>query len=233
MKINPSPFKKTIFVVSSLLVPLFCQSQTNGNDIESRNHTTSIKKITNMPPDTANQHKTIIGGLSGKTITLPNVNKAPMPAVAASGYVLNGEPFTDIIFANTPGLPDSRSYRMKFALFIPFTNTVMEHKLWSIIFNNQNEGGLNGVGIHTVNVEIPKPHVNNEAELLQFKEQFINGLNHAVVQATFAQPEYLIMGMSLEHILNGLNDVQTVMNDIEVNHPYSWSTWQDAADAAL
>lgn len=186
-----------------------------------------------MKSDTINDFKTIIGSLSGKTIKIPNVNKAPMPAVAASGFVLNGEPFAGIEIINSHGLPDSRSYNKKFALLIPFTNTVMEHELWSIILNNQNEGGLNGVGIHTVNVEIPKPHVNNEAELIQFKEQFIMGLNKAVVQASFAQPEYLIMGMSLEHILFGLKDIQSVMNDIEVKYPYSWSTWQYAADAAL
>jgi maleate isomerase len=192
-----------------------------------------MKRIKNMQSDTTKELKTIIGSLSGKIINLPNVNKAPMPAVAASGFILNGEPCTGIEITNFPGLPDSRSYNKKFALLIPSTNTVMEHELWSIILNNQNEGGLNGVGIHTVNVEIPKPHVNNEAELIQFKEQFINGLNKAVVQASFAQPEYLIMGMSLEHILYGLKDVQSVMNDIEEKYPYSWATWQDAADAAL
>lgn len=188
---------------------------------------------TDTNTDTNTDYKTIIGSLSGKTIRLPNPNKAPMPSVAASGYVLNGQPFTGIEITNSPGLPDSRSYKKKFALLIPFTNTVMEHELWSIILDNGNEGDLNGVGIHTVNVEIPKPHVNNEAELIQFKEQFINGLNKAVDQASFAQPEYLIMGMSLEHILHGLNDVRSVMSDIELKYPYSWATWHDAADAAL
>ena len=220
---------KIIFFLSTLLLSLHCQGQT----IETRNNSSSLKTITNMQFDTNNDFKTIIGSLSGKTIKLPNVNKDPMPSAAASGFVLNGEPFAGIKITNAPGLPDSRSYKKKFALFIPFTNTVMEHELWNIIFNNENEGELNGVGIHTVNVEIPKPHVNNEAELIQFKEQFINGLNKAVVQANFAQPEYLIMGMSLEHILYGLKDVQSVMNDIEVKYPYSWATWQDAADAAL
>jgi len=218
---------KIIFFSYTLLLSLHCQGQA----IEKRNNTLPIN--TNMKSDTNIDYKTIVGSLSGKTIKLPNTNKAPMPSVAASGFVLNGKPFAGIKITNSPGLPDSRSYKKKFALLIPFTNTVMEHELWSIIINNENEGELNGVGIHTVNVEIPKPHVNNEAELLQFKEQFINGLNKAVVQANFAQPEYLIMGMSLEHILHGLKDVQSVMHDIEVKYPYAWATWQDAADAAL
>jgi maleate isomerase len=219
---------RIVLIFSTLLLSLFCQGQT----VEKTNNTT-INTMKNMQSDTNCDYKTIIGTLSGKTIRLPNVNKAPMPSVAASGFVLNGQPFAGIQIANSPGLPDSRSYKRKFALFIPFTNTVMEHELWSVILNNGNEGDLNGVGIHTVNVEIPKPHVNNEAELIQFKEQFINGLNKAVVQATFAQPEYLIMGMSLEHILYGLKDVQSVMSGFEVKYPYSWATWQDAADAAL
>lgn len=186
-----------------------------------------------MNSDIADDFNIITGKLSGKKIKIPNVNKAPMPAVPASGFVLNDQPFTGIKINNTPGLPDTRSYNKKFALLIPFTNTVMEHELWSIIIHNQNEGGLNGVGVHTVNVEIPKPHVNNEAELIQFKNQFIDGLSKAADQARFAQPEYMIMGMSLEHILNGLKPIQGVMNDIEARHSYSWATWHDAANAAL
>jgi maleate isomerase len=141
-----------------------------GQTVEIRNIPTSVKRTnmkTDTNTDTNTDYKTIIGSLSGKTIRLPNPNKAPMPSVAASGYVLNGQPFTGIEITNSPGLPDSRSYKKKFALLIPFTNTVMEHELWSIILDNGNEGDLNGVGIHTVNVEIPKPHVNNEAELIQ------------------------------------------------------------------
>jgi maleate isomerase len=225
--INTGLYK--IIFLSALLLSLYCQGQT----VENRNSSSSINTNTDRHSHTDDDFKTIIGSLSGKTIRLPNINKAPMPSVAPSGFVLNGKPFSGIKITNSPGLPDSRSYKKKFALLIPFTNTVMEHELWSIIVNNGNEGELNGVGIHTVNVEIPKPHVNNEAELIQFKEQFINGLNKAVVQANFAQPEYLIMGMSLEHILYGLKDMQSVMKDIEVKYPYSWATWQDAADAAL
>jgi maleate isomerase len=220
-------FIGAIFIVSSNFS--YASTKMAGNNI----YPSSINTMTNLPSDTIKDFKKIVGSLSGKTINLPNVNKAPMPSVAPSGFVLNGEPFTGIEIANSPGLPDTRSYKKKFALLIPFTNTVMEHELWSIILNNETEGGLDGVGIHTVNVEIPKPHVNNEAELIQFKEQFINGLNKAVVQANFAQPEYLIMGMSLEHILYGLKDIKSVMTDIEMKYPYSWSTWQDAADAAL
>ena len=60
-----------------------------------------------MQSDTTKEFKTIIGSLSGKIINLPNVNKSPMPAVAVSGFVLNGEPCTGIEITNFPGLPDS------------------------------------------------------------------------------------------------------------------------------
>lgn len=177
--------------------------------------------------------KTIIGSLSGKVIRLPEVNNPPMPSVSSSGMVVNGETCTAFTLANSPGQPDARSYRRKFGLLIPATNTSMEHELWGIIFNNQGPGELDGVGIHTVNIQTPKAQLQTEADLLAYKNQFIGGLDRAIEQAILAQPEYLIMGMSLEHILYGIDEIRSLMSNIESRYEYSWATWHDAADAAL
>ena len=94
--------------------------------------------------------QTIIGKLSGKKINIPNANVPPMPSLAPPGVIHNGEKaetFGDIDPAC--GYPDVRSFKRKFGLFIPATNTSMEHELWSIIFNNQGPNGLAGVGLHT------------------------------------------------------------------------------------
>lgn len=175
--------------------------------------------------------RTHVGKLSGKTIRTPNVNAPPMPALAPPGAIYNGEPARSFgAIDSARGYPDTRSFRKKFALVIPATNTSMEHDLWSIIFANH---GLRGVGLHTVNVITPKPKLETEADLLEYRKQFLGGLRTAVDAAALAQPEYMIMGMSLEHIIAGLDEVRAPMKEIEDYSQSEWATWHDAAPAAL
>lgn len=90
--------------------------------------------------------RTLIGKLSGKSFTIPDVNVPPMPALGSPGVIHNGnkaDNFGEI--DPSRGYPDQRSFRRKFGLIIPATNTTMEHELWSIIFNNQGPLGLKGV----------------------------------------------------------------------------------------
>lgn len=175
----------------------------------------------------------IIGTISGKPIYLPAVNQPPMPSISAPGVIKNGKPLPDFKLVTTPGQPDVRSYKRKFGLLIPATNTSMEHELWSIIFNNQGAGGLDGIGIHTVNIQTPKTRLETEEDLLIYKEQFVSGLGSAVEQAALARPEYLIIGMSLEHILYGMEEIRLLMNKTETVCGYSLAAWHDASAAAL
>ena len=178
--------------------------------------------------------RTIVGRLSGKPITIPDVNVPPMPALAPPGLILNGRPvphFGEI--RSSRGYPDVRSFRRKFGLVIPATNTSMEHELWSIIFKNQGPGGLRGVGLHTVNVMTPRPRLETEADLEEYKTQFLNGLTSAVATALLAEPQYMIMGMSLEHILSGIEPIRAPMAELEATSGLSWATWHDAIVPAL
>ncbi len=178
--------------------------------------------------------QTIIGKLSGKKITIPNVNAPPMPLLAPLGVIYNGgkvENFGQI--DSSRGYPDVRSFKRKFGLLIPATNTSMEHELWSIIFKNQGPNGLKGIGLHTANVLTPKPQLKTEADLMNYKKQFLGGLRTAVDGALLAEPQYLIMGMSLEHIIAGITEIRAPMVDIEAYSGLSWSTWHDAIAAAL
>ncbi len=175
--------------------------------------------------------RTIVGALSGRPITLPDVNAPPMPAIAAPGVVHDGRPaeaFGGI--DSSRGYPDVRSFRRKFGLVIPATNTSMEHELWSLIIRNP---GLRGVGLHTANVITPKPKLETAADLLEYKRQFLGGLKAAVDAARLAEPEYMIMGMSLEHIIAGIEEIRAPMAEIESYSGLSWATWHDAAPAAL
>lgn len=129
--------------------------------------------------------------------------------------------------------PDVRSYKRKVGLIVPVTNTTMEHELWSIVFANHREEALRGVGLHTVNVVTPRPKLETEADLLEYNKQFVGGLGVAVEQARLAEPDMLVMGMSLEHILTGIADIRELMSGVAARSPAPWATWHDAAPAAL
>lgn len=178
--------------------------------------------------------QTIVGALSGKTITIPDVDVPPMPALAPPGVIHDGrkaESFGEI--DSSRGYPDVRSFRRKFGLIIPATNTSMEHELWSIIGMNPGPRGLSGIGLHTANVVTPKPKLETVADLMEYKKQFLGGLRSAVEVAALAQPQYMIMGMSLEHILEGIEAVRAPVVEIEAESGLSWATWHDAVPAAL
>lgn len=160
--------------------------------------------------------------------------KTPMPALAPPGAIHNGAPAANFGgIDSSRSYPDVRSFRKKFGLVIPATNTSMEHELWSLIFANQGPDGLRGVGLHTVNVVTPRPKLETEADLLEYQKQFLGGLRAAVDTAQLAQPESMIMGMSLEHILSGLDRVRAPMKEVEAHSGLKWATWHDAAPAAL
>ena len=183
---------------------------------------------------TSQQAHHLAGKLSGKAIHARNVNAPPMPALAPPGAIHNGEAAAGFGgIDSSRGYPDTRSFRKKFGLVIPATNTSMEHDLWSIIFANQGPRGLQGVGLHTVNVITPKPRLETAADLLEYQKQFLSGLRAAVDTAKLAAPECMIMGMSLEHIIAGLDGVRSPMKDLEAHAGLDWAAWHDAATAAL
>jgi maleate isomerase len=176
----------------------------------------------------------VIGALSGKRFVVPDVNQVPMPAIAPPGVIYNGAlafGFGDIDGALAH--PDVLSFKRKFGLLIPATNTSMEYELWRILMNNSSPNALAGVGLHVANVNTPKPQLRNEADLLEYKKHFLNGLKAATDQLMFAQPQYLIMGMSLEHIIDNIDEIRAPMAEVEKQSGLSCAAWHDAAPAAL
>ncbi len=190
------------------------------------NHNTSMIRLT--------------GALSGKTITIPDVNVGPMPDLVAPGLIQDGAAVHEF-GAIDPycGYPDVRSYERKLGLLIPATNTSMEHELWSIIGSNSSldahgkSGVLTGIGLHTCNVITPRPQLRTHEDLLEYKRQFLGGLKAAADQAMLAQPQYLIMGMSLEHIIDNLSEVDAPVRELEAHTGLTVATWHEAATAAL
>lgn len=172
-----------------------------------------------------------VGALSGEPIRVPDVNAPPMPAMGPTGVVHDGRGIGAFGIDPARGYPDVRSHKKKLGLLVPATNTSVEHELWRILFDNR--GALDGVGLHTTPIATPRPVLRTEADLEEYKRQFIGGLASAVDQAMLAQPEYLVMGMSLEHILRGIAPIRALMVDVEARSGAAWATWHDAAPAAL
>ncbi len=181
-----------------------------------------------------NINQTIIGKLSGEKITIPNVNLPPIPSLVPPGIIYNGEKAVNFGEIDSSWeYPDVRSFKRKFGLLIPATNTSMEHELWSILLKNQGPNGLKGVGLHTANVLTSKQQLKTEEDLMGFKKQFLDGLRAAVDEALLAEPQYLILGMSLEGIIGGIKEIRAQIVDIETYSGLSWATWHDAIQAAL
>ena len=179
----------------------------------------------------SNQIRTIKGALSGKDIILPEVNFNTAESINAERFFYNGKTVENFDLDTSSELKDINSFKRKFGLVIPVTNTCMEFELWDIIFNNQENGSLVGIGLHTTNIQIASPIVKNDNDLEVFKSAFIDGLNAALIQSQLSRPEYMIMGMSLEHILYGIDQIRELMGKSILQ--ISCATWHDAADAAL
>jgi maleate isomerase len=184
----------------------------------------------------------IRGAISGKSFVRPDTT---------SGYPLVSPIFFDRVTKtkssapNTQAVitpyPDFGSSALKLGLFVPSTNTAMEQELWTILkkgsrANVQGSTALNGVGIHTVNVVTPKPQVGTKAEVEQYKSAFLGGLQSSLRTVLMAEPQYLIMGMSMEHIIDNMEEMQEPMQQIVDNIPggaMGMSTWHLAIKGAL
>lgn len=177
--------------------------------------------------------ETIRGSLSGRPVFIPDVNAPPMPTFAQTGPLLDGETASMFdVAALSAGHPDACSSRRRFGLLIPATNTVMESELWTILVRNR-EHGLDGIGLHTSVVSTPKPDVSSPQGVEQFKRDFVAGVSQAVGIASLARPQYFILGMSLEHIISGIEPIRATTEAFRNTSELSWATWTDAAKAAL
>lgn len=158
---------------------------------------------------------------------------APMPEIAPPGVTLNGHPVPGFEGLGRDRVePHGLSHRLKLGLLLPATNTSMEFELWQLLMANTRHG-LDGIGVHTTSVATPAPRFGNATELAAYREQFLGGLRVAVSHALLAQPQRLVMGMSLEHIIHGLENIERTMAEVRSMSDLPWTTWHQAALAAL
>ncbi|CAB4963043.1 unannotated protein [freshwater metagenome] len=173
----------------------------------------------------------IRGALSGRSLQVPDIGADALPP----GVIVNGQLDDRFARVATPagGYPDSRSFRRRFGLIIPATNTIMEHELWSLIVGNGEPAGLDGIGLHTTPVITPKSDISTAEGVAQFRVGFLGGLEAAAQTALLGTPQYMIMGMSLEHILLGVDAIRDTMDLVERSSGLGWAMWHHAVHAAL
>lgn len=129
--------------------------------------------------------------------------------------------------------PHARHHRHRFGLLVPASNTTMEHDLWTLIVRNRRAGGLAGIGLHTTRIVTPRTSLRTDADRARYGEQILSGLADAAATALAAQPQSLILGMSLEHVVAGLVAVHAPVARLAESTGLRVAAWHDAASEAL
>jgi len=167
-----------------------------------------------------NLTKTIIGGLTGQPIRIPDVN---------SGYCREG---ATLLAGRADGAPDQNEYRRKFALIVPSTNTCVEYDFWRILFTG-NPKLQRGIGFHTGGILIDSPKLATDEDMLNFLEMFRREIFKTVDRVMTAEPEYIIMGMSAETFFGGWEGNQELKEQISDRCGLTCATGAEACKYAL
>jgi maleate isomerase len=174
------------------------------------------------------------GLLSNKILNCANSHSHPKPLYTNNGIYYNGNLLENYSHIDTNKYyQDPLHSNKKFGLIIPATNTTMEKEIWTVFIKNNTVKSLQQIGFHTTNVLTPIPNIKTENDILNYKESFLNGLEDAVNMALLADPDYMVMGMSLEHILYGIDNVTSPINKVIELSGLSWTTCHDAIHCAL
>jgi maleate isomerase len=142
------------------------------------------------------------GPLSGETVRIPDVDsgypKGVFPTKWEEGKAL---PANVEAFEIGDGFPDVNEHKIKFGVIIPSTNTTVEYDFWSMIM--QNREVCKGIGFHVSGILIDSPKLATDEDMLHFLTMFRRQLFTTVDRLMTAEPQYIIMGMSLETFFGG------------------------------
>ncbi len=176
-----------------------------------------------VAPDRAER---MLGALSGETFIRPDVNSGyPVAAmIDKDGSIIEA-------FQRGSGYPDVRSHRLKLGVLIPATNCIVESEMWDVILSNRDV--LPGVGLHMSTILTTAPNFGTAEELEIYKRVFNKNVISAANTAMLAEPQYLIMGFSMEHFYATREENAAQPRLIEQRTGLSMATWAKAAPAAL
>lgn len=172
-----------------------------------------------------NTTRTIVAGLTGRRMRIPDVNTGyPKCLLSPKGQT---EEWLDL---GTTGFPDVLLKKRKFMLVIPSTNTTVEHDFWRMIFSNKE---VEGIGFHSSPILISAPKLACDEDMLNFLAQFRKEILRTIDIGMTAEPEYIIMGMSLETFFGGWEGNRELMGEIENRCGLNVATGAEACKYAL
>lgn len=177
-----------------------------------------------------NKTRKIIGQLTGKEILIPDINSGyPKCKIAPIGNWESKEEET-LLDLKDHGFKDVLSHLRKFMIVVPSTNTTVEQDFWRLLHSNPN---LDGVGLHSSPILISSPKLASDGDMLEFLVQFRREIMQTIDIGMTAEPEYIVMGMSLETFFGGVVGNREFIEQIGDRCGLSVATGAEACEAAL
>lgn len=173
-----------------------------------------------------------VGTLTGEMIRIPDVNsgypKSVFPTKWEDG---NCQPAEVESFPLGDGYPDVNEHRMKFGVVIPSTNTTVEYDFWNMIVKNAD--ACKGIGFHMSGILIETPKLATDADMLNFLTMFRKQIFSTIDRLMTAEPQYIIMGMSLETFFGGWEGNKEFKAELTGRTGLNIATGAEACKAAL
>lgn len=179
-----------------------------------------------------NNTRKLIGGLTGNTIRLPDIDTGyPKCKIAPVGNLEPGSKVQETwLDLSKGGFKDYLSNLRKFMIVVPSTNTTVEQDFWRMLHSNK---ALDGVGLHSSPILISSPKLASDADMLEFLAQFRREIMQTIDMGMTAEPEYIVMGMSLETFFGGKVGNQEFIEEIGDRCGLNVATGAEACEYAL
>jgi len=179
-----------------------------------------------------NSWRKLTGALTGETIRIPDVNSGYPKGVFPVRWK-DGNPLPEAVesFDIGDGFPDVNEFKMKFGVVIPSTNTTVEYDFWRMIM--RNEEACKGIGFHVSGILIDAPKLATDADMLNFLTMFRKQIFTTIDRLMTAEPQYIIMGMSLETFFGGWEGNKEFKAELTERTGLNIATGAEACKAAL
>lgn len=179
-----------------------------------------------------NSWKSMTGPLSGETVRIPDVSSGYPKSVFPLKWE-EGNPFPVEVkeYDIGEGFPDVNEHRIKFGVVIPSTNTTVEYDYWNMIM--QNREACEGIGFHVSGILIDAPKLASDEDMLHFLEMFRRQIFTTVDRLMTAEPQYIIMGMSLETFFGGWEGNKEFKKTLHDRTGLNIATGAEACKSAL
>jgi maleate isomerase len=122
-------------------------------------------------------------------------------------------------------MTDVLGFRKKFGVIAPSTNTSVQPEFEAM--------RPRGVTNHFARIHIPNDPIRNDDDFRRLMDNIRREMMHAIDQVMTCQPDYLVMGMSLETFWDGLEGSMRLRERVEVRAGVKVAMGSDACQAAL